>query len=122
MAVKKLTSENFQREVKDASGRVVVDFYADWCGPCRQVAPAVEGLSSKWDGSVRFVKVDIDESPQLAKAYGVSSIPTIVLFEGGEIVARTMGARPAHAIERALGLAVTATATAQEDEHLHCCS
>lgn len=118
--MKKLASEEFQREVKDASGRVVVDFYADWCGPCRQVAPAVEELSSKWNGSVRFVKVDIDESPQLAKAYGVSSIPTIVLFEDGEIVAGTMGARPAHAIERALGLAVAATA--QEDEPLHCCS
>lgn len=120
MAVSKAVSEDFEREVKNGNGRVVVDFYADWCGPCRQVAPALEALSDKWDGTVRFVKVDIDESPQLAQTYGVFSIPTITLFDGGEVVARTMGARPAHAIERDLGLA--AGAAPQEDEQLHCCS
>ncbi|MGH9196282.1 MAG: thioredoxin [Acidimicrobiia bacterium] len=105
MALSKLTDADFRRDVENAEGRVVVDFYADWCGPCHQVAPALEELSSKWEGDIRFVKVDIDESPQLAQAYRVFSIPTIMLFEGGKVVAHTMGARPAHAIEHELGLA-----------------
>lgn len=105
MAVSKLAGKAFKREVEASGGRVVVDFYADWCGPCRQVAPALEELASKWEGSVRFAKVNIDENPRLAKAYEIFSIPTIVLFEDGEVAARTMGARPATVIERDLGLA-----------------
>jgi thioredoxin 1 len=105
VALTKLTNADFKREVEDADGRVVVDFYADWCGPCHQVAPALEELASKWEGTVRFVKVDIDENPDLAQKYGVFSIPTIALFEDGEVATQTLGARPAHAIEHALGLA-----------------
>ncbi len=104
MTLSKLTDADFKRDVVNAEGRVVVDFYADWCGPCHQVAPALEELSSKWEGDVRFVKVNIDENPQLAQAYRVFSIPTIMLFEGGKVVAQTMGVRPAYAIERDLGL------------------
>ena len=100
MAISKLTSADFKREVEDRDGRVFVDFYADWCGPCRQVAPTLEELSSKWEGTVRFVKVNIDDNPQLARKYGVLSISTIMLFEEGQAAARTMGARPANAIER----------------------
>lgn len=103
--VSKLTDAEFKRDVENAEGRFVVDFYADWCGPCHQIAPALEELSSKWEGDVRFVKVNIDENPQLAQTYRVYSIPTIMLFEGGKAVAQTMGVRPAHAIERDLGLA-----------------
>lgn len=104
MAISKLPSADFKREVEDRDGRVFVDFYADWCGPCRQVAPTLEELSSKWEGTVRFVKVNIDDNPQLARKYGVLSIPTIMLFEEGQAAARTMGARPANAIERDPGL------------------
>jgi len=104
MAISKLTKESFKRDVEDEDGRVVVDFYADWCGPCRQVAPTLEELSSKWEDSVRFVKVNIDDSRQLAKRCGVLSIPTLMLFENGQVVARTMGAQSANTIERDLGL------------------
>lgn len=121
MAISKLTSADFKREVEDADGRVVVDFYADWCGPCRQVAPALEELSSKWDGTVRFVKVDIDASPEVAEAYHVFSIPTIALFEGGKLVATSIGARPGDAIERDLGLA-NGHSHHGDQEHAECCA
>ena len=92
----------------------------DWCGPCRLVAPELEELSSKWDGGVRFVTVDIDESPELASQYGVYSIPTIILFENGQVAAQTRGARPADAIEHELGLA-HGHAPADSSHDLHCC-
>ena len=87
MAVDKLRREDFEREVEGAAGRIVVDFYADWCVPCHHVAPALEELSVKLNGRVRFVKVNIDDSPQVAERYGVFSIPTIMLFEAGAVVA-----------------------------------
>ncbi len=98
MAVDKLASEHFKR-TQGASRHVVVDFYADRRGPCRQVAPALEELSSKWDGEVRFVKVNIDESPQLTATYRIFSIPTIILFQNGTVAAQTLGARSASSIE-----------------------
>ena len=75
MTLSKLTDADFKRDVVNAEGRVVVDFYADWCGPCHQVAPALEELSSKWEGDVRFVKVNIDENPQLARPTASSPFP-----------------------------------------------
>lgn len=105
MALKKLTGTEFEREVENGTGRVVVDFFAEWCGPCHQIAPELEALASKWDGSVRFVKLDIDENPRVAEKYEIYSIPTIVLFVDGKVVGTTMGARPGHEIEHDLGLA-----------------
>ncbi len=104
MAVDKLASKDLKREVEGAEGRSVVTFYADWCGPCRQVAPALEELSSKWDSEIRFVKDNIDESVQLAETYRIFPIPTTMLFENGAVAAQTVGARSASFIERALGL------------------
>ena len=118
MAIHKVSSKAFKQEIEANQGRVVADFYADWCGPCRQVAPVLEELSSKFQDSVRFVKVDIDESPDIARAYGVYSIPTIVLFEEGEAKGRITGARPAHVIERELNLA----SLSEGDDTLDCCA
>jgi thioredoxin 1 len=97
-------SEAFAREVLQAEMPVVVDFYADWCAPCHQVSPVIEALSLKWKGTVRFVKVDVDRDPQVAAAHRVSSLPTVALFEGGELKAFSVGAAPGLIIERELGL------------------
>jgi len=97
-------SEAFVRDVLQADGRVVVDFYADWCAPCRQVSPVIEALSEKWAGSTRFAKLDVDRSPEVAAALGVRSLPTVALFEAGEVKAYTIGAAPGHIIELELGL------------------
>lgn len=104
MAVSKVTTASFKSEVLESALPVVVDFYASWCGPCHHVAPVIEALSHDWEGKVRFVKLDVDASPEIAETYQVFSIPTIVLFEGGEAKAWTVGAKLGPAIEHDLGL------------------
>lgn len=104
MALEILAGDEFAEQVESGQGRVVVDFFANWCGPCHQVAPELERLGSKWQGRVRFVKLDIDDNPDIAERYGVFSIPTIALFVDGELVAQTMGALPAHVLEKDLRL------------------
>lgn len=105
MGVIEVRSENFGELVLESHRPVVVDFYADWCPPCRQIAPELEALAERWDGQIGFAKVDVDELPRLAQTYGVSSIPTVLLFESGVVTARTLGARSAAELERELGLA-----------------
>jgi thioredoxin 1 len=97
-------SEAFVREVLQADGPVVVDFHADWCAPCRQVSPVIEALSEKWEGTVRFAKVDVDRNQEVAAALGVRSLPTVALFERGEVRGYSIGAAPGHIIELDLGL------------------
>lgn len=105
MAMAELDSEGFERQVLGSELPVVVDFYADWCVPCRQVAPVLERLAAKWDGRVRFVKVNVDHHPDLAEAYRVSSIPTVLLFVSGHVAGSSLGAKPATGLEHDLGLA-----------------
>ena len=94
MAVGKVSDANFDSEVLKADGPVVVDFWAEWCGPCRMIAPALEEISSLMGDKVKIVKLNVDESPKTASKYGVMSIPTLMIFKSGEVAARQVGAAP----------------------------
>jgi thioredoxin 1 len=100
MAVGKVSDADFESEVLKASGAVVVDFWAEWCGPCRMIAPALEEISGSLDGKVKIVKLNVDENPQTASKYGVMSIPTLMLFKNGEMASRQVGAAPKQKLEQ----------------------
>jgi len=100
-----VTEATFEAEVLASEKAVIVDFWADWCGPCHTVAPVLDQIVSERPDELRLVKVNIDEEPGLAGRFGVMSIPTILLFRDGEPAAATLGAQPKQALERALGLA-----------------
>jgi|SRR5581483_5771121 len=100
-----VTTATFEQEVLKSEQPVIVDFWAEWCGPCHAVAPVLDKIAEEHSGELRLVKVNIDEEQELAQRYGVMSIPTIMLFKGGEPAAATIGARPKNAIEKELGLA-----------------
>ena len=87
-----VTSENFEKEVLESSIPVVIDFFADWCMPCKMFAPIFEETAEEFEGKVKFVKVNIDASPELAQKYRVMSIPTIKLVQGDEIWGESVGA------------------------------
>ncbi len=103
MAVE-ITSTNFQSEVVDSDLPVLVDFWAEWCGPCRAVAPVVEDLASEYAGKIKVAKLDIDAEPGLASQFGIMSIPTIALFRGGKVVQQSMGAKPKDRLVKDLNL------------------
>jgi thioredoxin 1 len=96
-----VTDATFQQEVLEADGPIVVDFWAPWCGPCRAVEPILEQLAEENAGRVRFVKLNIDDNVVTAVRYGVLSIPTSILFEGGEEREKVMGAYPRSRFEQA---------------------
>jgi thioredoxin 1 len=99
--VREVTDESFQRDVLDAGTPVVVDFWAPWCGPCRAVEPVLAELESEHEGTLAFAKLNIDENIETASRYSVLSIPTAILFEGGEPQETVIGARPRSHYERA---------------------
>ena len=100
-----VTTQTFDQEVLQSDKPVIVDFWAEWCGPCHAVAPILDKIAQERAAEVRLVKVNIDEEQELAIRYGIQSIPTIVLFKDGEPAAAAIGAQPKGAIERSLGLA-----------------
>ena len=94
MATKIVTDSSFQEDVLSASGPVLVDFWAEWCGPCRMIAPALEELSEELGGRVTIAKLNIDENPEAPGKYGVRGIPTMILFKDGQPAATKIGAEP----------------------------
>ena len=99
-----VTETSFEEEVLGSDKPVIVDFWAEWCGPCHAVSPVLDRIVEERPDELKLVKVNIDEEEGLAQRYGIASIPTILLFKGGEPVAAAIGAQPKGAIEQALGL------------------
>ena len=98
MATVKVDTSNFQSEVLESAEPVVVDFWAEWCGPCKMIAPSLEEISSEMQGKVKVAKLNIDENPDIAAQYGVRSIPTLAMFKGGEVADIKVGASPKSAL------------------------
>lgn len=92
MSVVNITNANFKEEVLDSDKKVLVDFWAPWCGPCRMVSPIVDEIAEE-NTAIKVAKINIDEQPQLAAQYGVMSIPTLIVFENGDVADKAVGAR-----------------------------
>lgn len=89
-----VTDETFETEVLKSDQPVLIDFWADWCGPCRMIAPSVNAIAEEYDGKLKVGKVDVDDNPAIPGRYGIVGIPTLMLFKGGDVVARITGALP----------------------------
>jgi thioredoxin 1 len=100
-----VTSATWEQEVVNSDKPVLVDFWAEWCGPCHAVAPVLDRIAEEWADELKLVKLNIDEEQDIAQRYGIASIPTMVLFKNGEPAAAAIGAQPKGSLERSLGLA-----------------
>jgi thioredoxin 1 len=101
-----VTDQDFDQEVLEADTVVLVDFWAEWCGPCKMVAPVLDDLSQEYDGKIKFTKVDVDENPETAMKYGIRSIPTMLVFKGGAPVDQVVGAVPKAVLKKRLDSAL----------------
>lgn len=98
MSVEKITNNSFQSEVLEQKGTVLIDFFATWCGPCKMLAPVLEQVAAE-NPNVKFVKVDVDEEPELAQKFGIMSIPTLVVFKDGQAISQNAGGRSKAQVE-----------------------
>ena len=105
MGVPEFDDKNFDAEVLQAEGPVLVDFWAPWCGPCRMIAPVVEELANENIGSIKIGKLNVDNAPNAAQSYGVSSIPTLMIFMHGEVVERFVGVQAKSRLQEAINAA-----------------
>ena len=102
----KTTDASFEQDVLQAAEPVVVDFWAEWCGPCRMIAPALDEISREMDGKVKIVKLNVDENPQTAAKFGIRSIPTLMIFKDGKLAAQKVGAASKGDLSRWIGSSV----------------
>ena len=100
-----VTEQTFEQEVLKSETPVIVDFWAEWCGPCHAVSPVLDKIAAEREGDLKLVKLNIDENQETAQTYGVMSIPTMILFKDGEPTAAAVGAQPKSALERSFGFA-----------------
>ncbi len=103
MAETVLTKDNFKTEVLESQIPVLVDFWAPWCGPCRMLGPVISEIAEAYDGKVKVGKVNVDDEEELAMQYGIESIPTVLLFKGGEVASQSLGFKPKAFFEDLLG-------------------
>ncbi len=94
-----LSEDNFEQEVLKSEIPVLVDFWATWCGPCRMLAPTIAKIAEEQEGKVKVCKLDVDEEPEIAAKYGIASIPTLMVFRGGEVAKASVGVQPKASIE-----------------------
>ena len=97
-----LTEQNFDAEVLQAELPVLIDFWAPWCGPCRMLAPVVAQIAEEYAGKAKVCKVNVDEAPELARRFGIMSIPTVLVFKGGQLTEKLVGLRPKAELEALL--------------------
>jgi thioredoxin 1 len=100
MSVNKVSDTSFEADVLKSIEPVLVDFWAEWCGPCRMVAPVLEEVAGELQGKLKVVKLNVDENPQTASKYGIMSIPTLMIFKNGELASRQIGAAPKAKLEQ----------------------
>ena len=110
MSTETVSDDAFEAEVLKSSTPVIVDFWAEWCGPCRQIAPALEEIAKEFDGKVKIVKLNIDENPRTPETYNVRAIPTLIMFKDGEVADTLRGAHPKNRLAAWIGGAADGTA------------
>lgn len=106
MALIHITKDNFESEVTNSEIPVLLDFYADWCGPCRALGPTLEALATEWEGRAKIAKLNVDKEPELAGSFQVRGIPTMILFKSGNELGRLVGDTPKNELEAALEKAI----------------
>ena len=106
MSTTHVSDSSFDTDVLKASGPVLVDFWAEWCGPCKMIAPALEEIQTALGSKVKIVKLNVDENPNTAQKYGIMSIPTLMIFKNGELASRQVGAAPKQKLEQWINTSV----------------